>query len=278
VTHCITLSYGFNIYHDLTVDVFDAYLLTCILSVYRGFAGAPGRCRPKKILVSQRSADKSAALKAEHPGLIDITTSNKELVDRSDIIFIGLLPVVAREILPQLVFNESKTLFSMMAAIDYEEIAGLLKLTDPSMDNLVKTVPLPSTAYRCGPAVMYPPNPRLEAILRVVSTPIVCETEANMKPMISITGHISSFYELMNTSQQFVESHGVDTVTARKFVTSFYSSLAQGAERSSERLEDLSEEAATPGGLNEQVIAADCLIFFIGVPTHLFFSCNFILT
>ena len=64
-----------------------------------------------------------------------------------------------------------------------------------------------------------------------------------MKPMISITGHISSFYELMNTSQHFVESHGVDAVTARKFVTSFYSSLAQGSERSSESLEDLAEEA-----------------------------------
>jgi len=224
------------------------------LSVYRGFAGAAGRYRPKKILVSLRSAEKSATLKVEHPDLIDVVDSNEELVKQSDIIFIGLLPVVARDILPQLVFNESKVVFSMMAAIDYVEIAGLLKLnSSPSVDNLVKTVPLPSTAYRCGPAVMYPPNPRLEAILSVVSTPIVCETESSMKPMISITGHISSFYELMNTSQHFVESHGVDAVTARKFVTSFYSSLAQGSERSLESLEDLSEEAATPGGLNEQV-------------------------
>ena len=204
--------------------------------------------------MSLRSAEKSAALKAEYPELIVVMASNEELVIQSDIIFIGLLPAVAREILPQLVFNESKTIFSMMAAIDYDEMAGLLKLTSPSVDNLVKTVPLPSTANRCGPAVMYPPNSRLEAILRVVSTPIVCETEANMKPMISITGHISSFFELMNTSQQFIESHGIDKVTARQFVTSFYSSLAQGAERSSESLEDLSEEAATPGGLNEQVL------------------------
>lgn len=231
-------------------------MFVCLMSVYRGYAGAANRCRPKKILVSVRSADKSTALKAEHPDLIEIMDSNEDLVIQADIIFIGLLPVVARSILPQLVFNETKIVFSMMAAIDYVEIAGLLKQltsSSASLDNLVKTVPLPSTAYRCGPAVMYPPNPRLEAILSVVSTPIVCETEASMKPMISITGHISSFYELMNTSQHFVESHGVDAVTARKFVTSFYSSLAQGSEQSSESLEDLAEEAATPGGLNEQV-------------------------
>lgn len=41
---------------------------------------------------------------------------------------------------------------------------------------------------------------------------------------------------------------------ARTFVTAFYNSLAQGATLSHESLAEMRDEAATPGGLNEQVL------------------------
>mmetsp|Transcript_2458 Transcript_2458/g.4337 ORF Transcript_2458/g.4337 Transcript_2458/m.4337 type:complete len:299 (+) Transcript_2458:73-969(+) len=218
-------------------------------AVCRGYAGATNNQRPGRVLVSQRSADKSKALKEEFPDLVAIPSSNEELVAQSDIIFVGLLPDTARQILPTLPFDESKLVISMMAAVDLQETLKLIKVPP---NNLVRTVPLPSAANRSGPVLVHPPNPILESILAIVSTPVVCTSESNMKPMISLTGHISSFFELMNTSQLFIEENGVEASTARQFVTSFYSSLAQGAESSSETLEAMSEEAATPGGLNEQ--------------------------
>ncbi|KAJ1430101.1 hypothetical protein B484DRAFT_449042 [Ochromonadaceae sp. CCMP2298] len=217
-------------------------------AVCRGYAGASGASRPGKILVSQRSAEKSQALAAAYPGLVTIA-SNEEVVAQSDIVFIGLLPGVARELLPTLPFDDKKLVVSMMAAVDLAETLALVRVAP---ERLVRTVPLPAAANRSGPVLVHPPNQELEAVLRVVGTPVVCVQEAEMKPMVSLTGHISSFFELMNATQDFIVENGVDPVTARQFVTAFYSSCASGAEMSTEKLEDMAEEAATPGGLNEQ--------------------------
>jgi hypothetical protein len=54
----------------------------------------------------------------------------------------------------------------------------------------------------------------------------VCQTEDEMTPLVSLTGHISSFFELMRVTQDWAVNNGVDVSTARSYVSSFYSSLA----------------------------------------------------
>eukprot|EP01032_Pedospumella_encystans_P020218 gene20218-22972_t len=83
-------------------------------AVCRGYAGASGASRPKKILVSLRSEEKSKALQAAFPELVFVYASSEDIVKEADVIFIGLLPGVAREVLPTLPFDESKLVISMM--------------------------------------------------------------------------------------------------------------------------------------------------------------------
>lgn len=191
-------------------------------AVCRGFAGASGVNRPKKVLVSLRSEDKSKALQAAFPELVFVYSSSEDIVKEADIIFIGLLPGVAREVLPTLPFDDSKLVISMMAAVDYEETVQLVRV---SPARLVRTVPLPSAANRTGPVLVYPPSPEHEAVLRVVSTPVVCQAESNMKPMIAVTGHISSFFELMATSQKFIVDNGENS-SPLQFMSEVYLTLS----------------------------------------------------
>lgn len=174
-------------------------------AVCRGYAGASGSQRPKKILVSLRNEEKSRALKAAFPDLVHIVESNEDIVAEADVIFLGLLPGVARELLPTLPFNDSKLVVSMMAAVDFQETVLLTRM---SVDRVVRTVPLPSAANRSGPVLVHPPNSAIESILSIVSTPVVCTLESQMKPMVAVTGHISSFYELMKTTQDFIVENG----------------------------------------------------------------------
>jgi pyrroline-5-carboxylate reductase len=222
--------------------------------VVRGYCGAAAPHRPLKVIVSPRSVDKAAALKAEFPDLVEIAGSNEEVVSGSDIVFIGLLPKVAREILPTLPFGgkESKKLvISMMAAIMIEEMRALV---DVPNDQLVRTVPLPSSARREGPILSHPECVPCEEVLRVVGTPVTCKLETEMTPLVCQTGHISSFFELMRTSESFMTSQGVAPEAARMYISSFYSSLANATVQTvgKESLEYMTEEAATPGGINEQ--------------------------
>lgn len=141
----------------------------------------------------------------------------------------------------------------MMAAVDYET---LLLQTGTAMIKTVRTVPLPSAAVRTGPILCYPPNDHAAGVLRIVGTVVQCADEAQMKPLVSITGHISHFYEMMQVAQGWAVSNGtavvclsdccdlfvntltiisgVDGAAARQFIAAFYSSMAQNAERSSE--------------------------------------------
>ena len=161
-----------------------------------------------------------------------IAESNEEVVTKSDIVFLGLLPDTAFEILPKMPFRDEQVvciyiltddyiidysndilyivvatvqIISMMAAIDYETL--LLK-TGTAMAKTVRTVPLPSSAVRTGPILSHPPNDEACAILTIVGTVVQCTNEAEMKPLISITGHISHFYEMMHTMQGWAVENG----------------------------------------------------------------------
>ena len=55
-------------------------------------------------------------------------------------------------------------------------------------------------------------------------------------------GHISSFYELMGATEQWIIKSGVQDHTARRFVSSFYQSMASAAENCEDSFEELSIE------------------------------------
>jgi pyrroline-5-carboxylate reductase len=221
-------------------------------AVARGYIGAPGLQRPKKIIVSPRNAEKASALKAEFPDMVEIAGSNEAVVEGSTVVFIGLVPEVAREVLPNMPFTAEHHLISMMAAVNYDEVVSLTRV-DPS--RLIKTVPLPGAARRSGPILSFPPNAYSEAVLNIVGTAVPCTEEKDMKPLISITGHISPFFELMNVTQQWVVEQGLSPESARLYVSAFYSGLASSAAMSTDSFAEMVEEAATPGGLNEQTTA-----------------------
>ena len=113
--------------------------------VVRGLCSTTGTI-PKRIYISPRNKEKATALQSEFPDVVEIASNNEEVVSKSDIVFIGLLPQVAKEILPNLDFTD-KEVISMMATID---IADLLTLTKRPPDRAVRTVPLPSAQYREG--------------------------------------------------------------------------------------------------------------------------------
>lgn len=94
----------------------------------------------------------------------------------------------------------------MMAAVDYQSV---LSQTGTAMAKTVRTVPLPSAAVRTGPILCYPPNDAAAAILRTVGTVVECADEAQMKPLVSITGHISHFYEIMQVAQSWSVENGM---------------------------------------------------------------------
>lgn len=150
-------------------------------AVFSGFC-SEGGWQPQHAFVSARTAAKAEALVAQFPSRVSIGASNQEIVDRSDVIFIGLLPHIAREELPKLSFAPSKRVVSMMATIPYDELLALVRLP---REQVVRTVPLPATAKRAGPILAFPPNEGLRDLLAQVGTPVMVETESEITTLVS---------------------------------------------------------------------------------------------
>jgi pyrroline-5-carboxylate reductase len=68
-----------------------------------------------------------------------------------------------------------------------------------------------------------------------------------------MTALITFFYATCASTQKWCVTNGVSEVASRRFVASFFKSLADAGFESHESFDDMADEGATPGGLNEQV-------------------------
>ncbi|CEG35537.1 pyrroline-5-carboxylate reductase [Plasmopara halstedii] len=217
-------------------------------AVVAGFCSDNG-WQPKCVFVSARTNAKSDALAVKFPSRVCISASNQEIVDKSDVIFIGLLPDVAREELLKLSFSGKKVV-SMMATIRYDE---LLQLVQQPTECVVRCVPLPAAAKRSGPILAYPDNAYARDLFAQIGTPVMVAQEAEIIKLTGITALISFFYATCDTAQKWCVKNGVDDQTSRNFIASFIHTLATAGTQSNESFGEMADEAATPGGLNEQV-------------------------
>lgn len=149
-------------------------------AVFTGFC-SEGGWQPQHAYVSARTRAKAEALVAAFPGRVTIGASNQEIVDQSDVIFVGLLPDIARQELPKLHFAAGKRVVSMMATIPYDELLALVQLP---REQVVRTVPLPATAKRSGPILAYPPNEGIRDLLSQVGVPVMVETESEITTLV----------------------------------------------------------------------------------------------
>jgi pyrroline-5-carboxylate reductase len=85
-------------------------------AVARGYASFS--TPPRRILVSPRSQSKAEALRADFPGLIEIA-ENEAIAAESDVLFIGLLPGTANEILPTLSFKDNQLVRASNSATQF---------------------------------------------------------------------------------------------------------------------------------------------------------------
>ena len=66
-------------------------------AIVRGLCTLPAP--PAAVVLSPRGAQKAAALYGEFPSLTRVAGSNQEVVDCSDVVFVGVLPKQAEEVL-----------------------------------------------------------------------------------------------------------------------------------------------------------------------------------
>ncbi|MEG1894882.1 MAG: NAD(P)-binding domain-containing protein [Oscillospiraceae bacterium] len=199
-------------------------------------------------VLSPRNREKSAALGAKYPHLVQIAQDNQEVLDSCEGVILSVLPQNAEEILAPLHFSSHHKVMSVIP------ILGLPKIRELVGDTaiLVDVLPLPFIAKREGPLAIYPPQKEIEELFAPLGEVIAVETAAEMATIRTTTALISPYYELLYSLVEWCGENGLEETKAKAYVTGFFSALTGiAAETKDGKLKELAQEM-TPGGLNWQ--------------------------
>ncbi len=216
-------------------------------AVVEGLVTAPGET--PRILLSPRNAGKSAALAGRFEA-VRVAEHNQAVLDGSGTVFLCLRPQAVADALQPLRFDGRHTIVSLIPL----PASTLAPLVSPAR-RIVRALPLPPCAQRLLAVPYWPETPEVHALLERLGTPWPLRDEAELNVLWASTAIISTFYALLDTVSDWSAGQGVAPTTAADYTASVAHALARAAlSGGADRFVRLSDEAATPGGLNEQVV------------------------
>ena len=202
----------------------------------------------KKILVSPRNKKKAQKLKKKFKK-VHIAKNNQEVIDKSDWVFLGVLPEVGEKILPKLNFKSNQTIVSFISTINYAQLKKIVK----KKAKIVRAIPMPPISLGKGPVAIFPPNKQVKIFFNKIGTTIEIKSEKLSQNFWATSGTMASFYELLKVLSDWLVKKGLKRNQAQQYITSLYSALAAlAAFHSKKNLKYFVAESQTPGGLNWQ--------------------------
>ena len=222
--------------------------------------GAIGSCLVEAIMtgpraefvdfvLSSRSVGRSAELAERYPN-VAVGTSNQDVLDRCELVLIGVLPEQVREVCSALRFREDHVVAGLAAGWP----PSLLRPVVSPAARVCQLIPLPMVALHTGPVVACPALPEVRWLLTGCGEVIEAKEESEAVALLCATATMSSFLEMQQTIVEWLVGQGLSPVAAKGYMDSFLQGLvAEFIAAPVAELEDLTQQHETAGGLNEHV-------------------------
>ena len=202
----------------------------------------------KKILISPRNRSIAQKLKRRFRK-VSIAKNNQEVIDKSDWVFLSILPEVGEKILPKLNFRSNQTIVSFISTISYAQLKKIVR----KKAKIVRAIPMPPISLGKGPVPIFPPDKQVKNFFNKIGTTIEIRSEKLSQNFWAVSGTMASFYELLKILSDWLVKKKLKRDQAQKYTTSLYSALAElAAMHSKKHLKYFVAESQTPGGLNWQ--------------------------
>ena len=217
-------------------------------AVIKGFCSSS--VKNTTINLSPRSKSNSTYLARIFPNVTRLK-SNQLVLDNSDIIFIALPAKDSKQILSNLKFNKNHTVISFIPFLIHSELAKLVK----PAKRISRAIPLPAVESRVCPIPVYNGNSTVMKILDFIGQPVKVEDEDQLHTLWVLTGFIASYFDLLKELSAWAKFNGIKEKIANQYLLNMFHSLAFLVLKGKQiQLNEIVRKAATPGGLNEQVV------------------------
>ncbi|WP_309131547.1 NAD(P)-binding domain-containing protein [Brevibacterium sp.] len=201
-----------------------------------------------QFFLSPRNAQRAARLAEAHER-IEVCDSNQDVVDRSELVVLSVLPGQVESVLAELEIPSERTVVSAVAGVSMDALTPLL----PHRPSLVRVIPLPAVRERRGVTAMFPAEPAVEEIFDALGGTVAAADEAQFNTLSAVTATMSAHFAFVAGIAAWLEAQGWDRADAEHFVRGEFVGLATTLADPETPLPDLIHGHETPGGLNEML-------------------------
>lgn len=196
------------------------------------------------ITLSRRSAARSAALAARYDCVE--AAENQTVVDRSDVVLLGLMAEHAESVLSAIRFREGQRVISLMAGVTREAVAALIA---PARAEAIM-IPFPGIAQGGSPVLVRGGGALVREIVGLRNTVYDVQSDAEMDVYMAAQAVLSPAVKMVDTAAQWMAEAGADPAVAEDFLRHLVGSslLASGTG-------DMLRALDTPGGYNQRLRA-----------------------
>lgn len=207
-----------------------------------------GDAESLSFLLSPRNAQRASDLAAAIPSA-EVCASNQDVVDRSDLIVLAVLPQQTEAVLDELDIAQEKTVVSAVAGVSTESLTQHLPLSPI----VVRIIPLPAVRERKGVTAMFPPNEEVEQLLAVLGGSVTAETETMFSTLSAVTATMSAHFAFLKTITSWLVERGWNSDDADLFIRGQFVGLGTTLAETDDSIDELVAAHETPGGLNEML-------------------------
>ena len=210
---------------------------TIAAAVVQGLAG-----QGHEIRVSARSKARSGMLAAEIPEVQIVTL--QEILDLSEVVFLGLMAEQAEAILTELSFRPGQQVVSFMAGASLEEVG---RLVEPAVAAAIM-MPFPGIAQGGSAIMALGGEALLNQIFGSRNTVFALETAAELEAYLCAQAVLSPVARLTADAASWLGKRVADPVKGEAFLRMLISTNLAAS-----KSEDLIEALNTPGGFNQRL-------------------------
>jgi len=195
----------------------------------------------RTINVSPRNAATAEALKLS--ANCNVSESNQQLIDRSDVVILALRPDRVEEVLKSCDFHDGQLVISCVAGIGCETLQAWV----PNA-KAVRAMPVSSVEFGEGATPVYPANEFTRDLFGQMSTPVELETERAFEIAFTSACANGWFYRLYAQLEQWLVNEDIDPKAARcLMLNAAKSSAINGLKQEDQSLTEILEGIATEG-------------------------------
>lgn len=195
-----------------------------------------------QIAVSRRSAEHSARLAAAHENVS--VHDNQAVLDRSDVIFLGLMADAAADILAPLNFRGDQQVISLMADCPLERAAQMVA---PARAAAVM-IPFPGIAQGGSPALGYGDTDLLQTLIGARNTVFALKSEEELAAYSCAQAVLSPAVRMVADAAGWLGARVEDTAQGEAFLRALVGSSLVGSDCAA-----LLAALDTPGGYNQRL-------------------------